>query len=869
MPNRKVEIQNALEDASGVTLSRTLIPKLPPNYLSRKRLFPLFKPTTPGSTLVIAESGFGKTSLVAEWVRTQEKKTIWLTITSNDSILEMSSLFIQATRNVIPGFAPWFEEKYPMRAVEVVRRWGNDLLATGEEFIFVLDNLRNNQEKDVGLATKLVQEFPNNIHFIPIRKDRTDSIYLDLNNFGSVSVITETDLRFTFDEIDSLSKILGVDELTLGTKNALQAANGWPTATTMVLEHVLRTKEPVDFEKIISTESNPLRALAQQMCEILDNKERGSLVKLSVVNEFTHELAKVILQDEYSYDFINKTALVGNYFHQTSDPHQTFEFSELIRELLLQELRKDATEKASIHSRLMAFYENRLEINKAIEHAFLAGNFEQVREYFPNAARMLQATGRGDQLLRWSIYAGDTSPVGLLKRGTVELTGHLASLNYRTTQNLIDKLRFESSGTELEDFIVQITSGAQAYLDFTFADFAAMERNIEIAKSHPSSDLNLGSEDLLGLLRLEACKALILEDCERAHAIFETAKNRIEKSEIPNSQIILSSIKAIALFENGDFRRAFEEASITLNLSREYGFVGFMGPLDSLYIIARCQSEFDKPALALETFHELRDLAEQWKQWTWYFVADGFIAKDFVYKNQLKNALEVIKNARTKVEEISLNENLQILIDMNEVIVRFFQRDHDRLEVLLARSYKTRFIQQVQFSYNERVGKKNLDLEAKNLPAKSLQEKLWKHLAEASINLDSESVALREMRKALEIGAQTGAKNTFLRQEPELASLILKIAGENPTVYLEDLALAVAARIKNSEVIPEGFTTQLTKREVEVLRHLSTDRPISSIATTLHISINTMKTHLKNLYRKMNVENRNQAVEKAKANFIL
>jgi ATP/maltotriose-dependent transcriptional regulator MalT len=37
----------------------------------------------------------------------------------------------------------------------------------------------------------------------------------------------------------------------------------------------------------------------------------------------------------------------------------------------------------------------------------------------------------------------------------------------------------------------------------------------------------------------------------------------------------------------------------------------------------------------------------------------------------------------------------------------------------------------------------------------------------------------------------------------------------------------------------------------------------------LHISINTMKTHLKNLYRKMGAENRIAAVEKAKANFLL
>jgi LuxR family transcriptional regulator, maltose regulon positive regulatory protein len=102
-----------------------------------------------------------------------------------------------------------------------------------------------------------------------------------------------------------------------------------------------------------------------------------------------------------------------------------------------------------------------------------------------------------------------------------------------------------------------------------------------------------------------------------------------------------------------------------------------------------------------------------------------------------------------------------------------------------------------------------------------------------------------------------------------MGTLLIKAASDKPTVYLEDLASAVAERIRSDARKNSEFSSSLTKREIEVLRHLSTDRPISAIAGTLHISINTMKTHLKNLYRKMGVENRTQAVEKAKANFIL
>jgi DNA-binding NarL/FixJ family response regulator len=102
-----------------------------------------------------------------------------------------------------------------------------------------------------------------------------------------------------------------------------------------------------------------------------------------------------------------------------------------------------------------------------------------------------------------------------------------------------------------------------------------------------------------------------------------------------------------------------------------------------------------------------------------------------------------------------------------------------------------------------------------------------------------------------------------------MGNLIMKIAGENPTVYLEDLATNVADRIRNNQNRTADLASALTKRELEVLRHLSTERPISAIAGSLHISLNTMKTHLKNLYRKMEVDGRVSAVDKAKAHFIL
>ncbi|MFM8205215.1 MAG: response regulator transcription factor, partial [Actinomycetales bacterium] len=61
----------------------------------------------------------------------------------------------------------------------------------------------------------------------------------------------------------------------------------------------------------------------------------------------------------------------------------------------------------------------------------------------------------------------------------------------------------------------------------------------------------------------------------------------------------------------------------------------------------------------------------------------------------------------------------------------------------------------------------------------------------------------------------------------------------------------------------------LTKQELVILRRLDTELPISQIAKALSISKNTIKTHLKSIYRKLAAESRHDAVIKARELMLL
>jgi ATP/maltotriose-dependent transcriptional regulator MalT len=166
-------------------------------------------------------------------------------------------------------------------------------------------------------------------------------------------------------------------------------------------------------------------------------------------------------------------------------------------------------------------------------------------------------------------------------------------------------------------------------------------------------------------------------------------------------------------------------------------------------------------------------------------------------------------------------------------------------------------------------GRKNISEDAKQLPDKSPRDVIWKHLTDASLNLDSEQVALPAMHRAMQAGSEVGARETFLRQRDEMGNLIIRVANDFPTVYNEELASAMAERMRERGNMATTGHQALTKRELEILRQLSTGRTLTVIAGELHISQNTMKTHLKNLYKKLEANGRNDAVEKAKALFLI
>jgi ATP/maltotriose-dependent transcriptional regulator MalT len=299
------------------------------------------------------------------------------------------------------------------------------------------------------------------------------------------------------------------------------------------------------------------------------------------------------------------------------------------------------------------------------------------------------------------------------------------------------------------------------------------------------------------------------------------------------------------------------------------GFVGNHGPLDVMYVMARCLLEFSRPQEALAILDQVRNMAYQWKQWHWYVTSEKNILEFLTYNGNQRDALERINEARDFVATLEPTNQLAQLIDIHEMNIRRNIKDYDRLEKLVNRAPDIRDTRQFRLFVDEFHGRKSVIDDIKKLPDSSPRDLIWKYLSEVTAHIDSEKIALASMRTAMKIGSEVGAKETFLRQEDAMGNLIIRIANDFPTVYNEELATAMAKRIKERGTTMTTGKPALTKRELEILRQLSTGRTLTVIAGELHISQNTMKTHLKNLYKKMEAHGRHDAVEKAKASFII
>jgi LuxR family maltose regulon positive regulatory protein len=130
-------------------------------------------------------------------------------------------------------------------------------------------------------------------------------------------------------------------------------------------------------------------------------------------------------------------------------------------------------------------------------------------------------------------------------------------------------------------------------------------------------------------------------------------------------------------------------------------------------------------------------------------------------------------------------------------------------------------------------------------------------------SLDDHEASTKAAARAVELAAANGIMQTVASQGAEATELAERAAWRAPEQWIGRLRRAGADRQRSSHR-PIDQVEQLTERERDVLRFLPSRLTVHEIADELYVSINTLKFHLKIIYRKLGVSSRAEAAEVAR-----
>ena len=842
---------------SDITLSRIRPPELPANFLARRHLFELIDDRAPGYTMVVAPAGYGKTSLIAEWAKHSKKKVIWYAMSETDTGVGIAEYLISAVRQVIPNFAPDLETKTVTSIFQAIGE-------LKEEVVLVLDNVVDAFTYQLNVTQSYMDAIPDNVHIFALRRIMPTVSLKRFSSIGRLSVITAGDLVFSREEIKSLLNVNSVETSEKKIDQIYKQTHGWPSAVGIVVSGE-------DSKLDLEVDDSLVKNLVLRKFEKLPKETQKLLLAMSSFEVFDLDLIASIFQKTPSDTDLNKLAAEGVFLMSAAGQKGSYIFNNTAREVIDGLARADSKSYQKNQIAISELFQAQGNLNSAISHAIKSADSDYLRKMFKPALRRLITRGDGRNILYWSDYLPLDNTRNKLFSELSKIMGHLANFEFDRTIQLVEEMRFSYKETPLSPFINQITATALAHVAFCRGRLSEFDTQMELIFSQPVVEPEMEQSDRLGILRILAARSFIFEDSAVLNSVETEVSEIINNSSSPDDLFIWQTIRAMKLFLEGEYLQAFDAASLSEEIGQRNEYAGFFGHTEAIYIKVRCYLEFCEAERAAEELEKLAKLAREWQQWPWVFMAESYQARVLMISGKVEEAFAVIRNHRELVAEFKGEDGLSLIIDINELFLRFWVKDYERSTQILNRLPKdlifTHQYRQALSAVSKSEVKKKIAPEI--LESDSAREKIWKSLVGCEANITQETLAMESLQIGLEVGARVGAKETFLRQDPTILELIIRSASKRPTVYLEELARAAAQRMNAKNNQNASLTQPLTKREIDVLRSLATGKPITAIGKTLHISHNTMKTHLRNIYRKLNASGREEAVAKAQTLFLI
>ena len=883
--------------------------------------------------LVSAPAGFGKSMLVGEWVDSLRLETdqndvsapagsqrfarqspivtqvAWYSLDAGDNDLG------QFLRYLVTAVDQVTDTTIGASALEILRTSAqppvtavltpllNELAALPDRLLLVFDDYHLIEAQPVHDALHfLLNNSPPSLHIVMATREDPP---LPLARFRARAQLTElraADLRFTVAEAaDFLNRVMGLD-LTTESIAALETrTEGWITGLQLAAISMQGNRDSASFiQSFTGSHRYILDYLVEEVLLQQADEVQTFLLQTAVLNRLTAPLCNLLTGQTHAQATLEMLDQANLFIIPLDHERRWYRYHHLFDELLQQQLRiKFPTRANELHAKAALWYEAQGDLSEAIYHA-LAGNDVET------AVRLIEK--EAVNALEQSDFRFIFNAVERLPEGTVDkspwlfvfytlallLVGQFeaAAPKLENTDWLMDAVADEDAHKKQEmlgyvaALNVQLSgwrrnySPMRAFVQQVFASFPENhwisaytymflgtgcwgDGDLKAAYTVFNKALTIGK--VIGNRRVVVTGAIYLGHTldlqgrlQEAAAHFQDSFQLVEQDgrELPLAAYLHIDFARI-LYELNELAQASQHLAEGIQLSR----ILADSRIEKLgyCFLARVHAANGDFARAIDAVHKA-ELAHpgaapavdmrggEYPQVT-VWLQQGQLQKVAHWLNESAIDPQSVPHFKTRLT-LTMHARALIALGRNDANLASLHEALALLEALLTLAETNEWHRKV--------------IEILVLQALALDTK-------------GDTVqAMTKLARALRLAQPEGYIRTFVDEGEPMARL-LQIAlrqGIAPAYVQRLLALLITTSLATpvddtAEAELSALFEPLSEREIEVLEHIAAGLTNREIGARLHLTLNTVKAHTRNIYGKLDVHNRTTAVAKARALAIL
>ncbi|MGY1811054.1 LuxR C-terminal-related transcriptional regulator [Blastococcus sp. SYSU D00669] len=850
-------------------------------------------------TLVSAPAGFGKTTLLTDWLAAADRRsTAWLSLDDRDN--DPSTFWaylIAALQTAVPGVAAGALAllREPHASLdEVLATLVNELDAAPDDLVVVLDDYHIIAAPLIHERTAfLVEHLPPHVHLVIATRADPALPVARWRARGELVEVRADDLRFTAEEAAAyLDEAMGL-ALTTEHVAALEArTEGWIAALQLAALSLQGRDDPGDFITGFAGDDRYIvDYLAEEVLQRQPDDVRNFLLQTSILSRFTGPLCDVVVGRGGGQPMLEALERANLFLVPLDDRRNWYRYHHLFADVLQAHLLDEQPDTVpELHRRAAEWFERSGERAEAIEHALAAGDLDRAADLLEVVIPALNRHRGEATLRRWL----ESLPDEVLHARPLLSAGYVGAL-----MSTGEVRGVEARLEEVERWLARPPGGADGVvvdearrrLPGQIAMFRSAQAlasgDVDTSMRHARRALDLAAPgDLATRGGLEALIGLAFwttGDLDEGYRWYARGMASLDEAgyatDVVGGAVTLAEIRiaqgrlrdAMTIYRRG-LRRA-EQAVPALK-----GAADMHVGMSDLF---RERNDLEAARQHLEWSSELGPSADLPKNAYRRRLAmarlcevDGDLdgALDLLdeaercFNNDYSPDVRPIPALRARME--AAHGRLGDALDW--VGERGLSADDDLSylreyeHVTLARVLLARHAMEDGAGSSLRAATGLLDrlLSAADAGHRtgSVIEILVLRALAAQARGDMPA-ALAALRRALSLAEPEDYVRTFVDEGVPMTALLRSAGASGSTSGYVRRLLAVCG-VHDDEPVAQRLVEPLSARELDVLRLLATDLDGPRIASELFVSLNTFRTHTKNLYAKLGVTNRRAAVRR-------